>query len=269
LPAPPTCCAAHLDKIEHRYIFAVSEMRRPAAVTEIGTGPESLADQAYAKIKASIVSCRLAPGERITERVLAERFGFGLSPIRKALLRLDSEGLVSTRPRSGYRVAPLTVEDVDNLFDAWSVLGSAIIRRAAERCTTQDREDLARTVRALRREQSRAQTNTPDAAAEIGRTIWQAYCRFAGNARLTEMWESLDADLRRVFVIGGWEDPDGATHFREVLADDPLQRVQDVDAWVDEFLMYTGRVHQHVLDTLQRSESLRSHEIVLDDMASE
>jgi hypothetical protein len=72
-----------------------------------------------------------------------------------------------------------------------------------------------------------------------------------------------------VLVIGGWEDPDGAARFREVLADDPLQRVTDVDAWVEEFLMYTGRVHQHVLDTLQRSESLRSHEIVLDDMPSE
>jgi DNA-binding GntR family transcriptional regulator len=255
--------------MERRYIFAMSAMRRPAAVTDAPSGSESLADQAYAQIKAAIVSCRLAPGERITERVLAERFGFGLSPIRKALLRLDSEGLVSTRPRSGYRVAPLTVEDVDNLFDAWTVLGSAIIRRAAERCTQQDRDELAQTVRAMRRQQSRAHTNTPDAAAEIGRTIWQAYCRFAGNARLTEMWQSLDADLQRVFVIGGWEDPDGAARFREVLADDPLQRVTDVDAWVEEFLMYTGRVHQHVPDTLQRSESLRSHEIVLDDMPSE
>jgi DNA-binding GntR family transcriptional regulator len=237
--------------MERRYIFAMSAMRRPAAVTDAPSGSESLADQAYAQIKAAIVSCRLAPGERITERVLAERFGFGLSPIRKALLRLDSEGLV------------------DNLFDAWTVLGSAIIRRAAERCTQQDRDELAQTVRAMRRQQSRAHTNTPDAAAEIGRTIWQAYCRFAGNARLTEMWQSLDADLQRVFVIGGWEDPDGAARFREVLADDPLQRVTDVDAWVEEFLMYTGRVHQHVLDTLQRSESLRSHEIVLDDMPSE
>jgi DNA-binding GntR family transcriptional regulator len=234
-------------------------------VTEVRTSSESLADQAYARIKESIVSCRLAPGERITERVLAERFGFGLSPIRKALLRLDIEGLVSTRPRSGYRVAPLTVEDVDHLFDAWTVLGEAIIRRAAERCTQQDRDEIAQTVRELRRKQRRTRTNAPDAAAEIGRTIWQASCRFAGNARLTEMWESLDADLQRVFVIGGWEDPEGAEHFLEVLTDDPL-RVRDVAAWVEEFLMYTGRVHRHVLDTLQRSESLRSHEIVLDDM---
>jgi hypothetical protein len=82
------------------------------------------------------------------------------------------------------------------------------------------------------------------------------------------MWESLDADLRRVFIIGGWEDPEGAEHFREVLADDPLERVRDVDAWVEEFLMYTGRVHRHVLGTLQRSESLRSHEIVVGDLAN-
>jgi DNA-binding GntR family transcriptional regulator len=237
-----------------------------AAVNDANAGPESLADQAYAKIKESIVSCRLAPGERITERVLAERFGFGLSSIRKALLRLDSEGLVTTRPRSGYRVAPLTVEDVDNLFDAWTVLGSAIIRRAADRCTQQDRDELARTVRALRGDQRRDGTDASDAAAEIGRMIWQAYCRFAGNARLTEMWESLDADLRRVFIIGGWQDPAGAERFREVLADDPLQRVMDADAWVEEFLRYTERVHQHVLDTLQRSESLRSHEIVVGEI---
>jgi DNA-binding GntR family transcriptional regulator len=237
-------------------------------VTDARRGVGSLDDQAYAEIKESIVNCRLAPGERVTERSLAERFGFGLTPIRKALLRLDTEGLVSTRPRSGYRVAPLTVEDVDNLFDAWTVLGSAIIRRAAERCTQQDRDELARTVHALRATQRRAQTSAPDAAAEVGRTIWQAYCRFAGNARLTEMWESLDADLRRVFIIGGWEDPEGAEHFREVLADDPLERVRDVDAWVEEFLMYTGRVHRHVLGTLQRSESLRSHEIVVGDLAN-
>jgi DNA-binding GntR family transcriptional regulator len=227
--------------------------------------PQPLADQAYASIKESIVSCRLAPGERITERVLAERFGFGLSPIRKALLRLDSEGLVSTRPRSGYRVAPLTVEDVDNIFDAWSVLGSAIIRRAAERCTEADRDEMSQAVRALRRKQRQAKTNEPDAAAEIGRIIWQAYCRYAGNPRLTDMWQRLDADLQRVFVIGGWEDPEGARHFLNVLADDPM-RVREVGVWVEEFLMYTGRVHQQVLETLQRSGSLRSHEIILDDM---
>jgi DNA-binding GntR family transcriptional regulator len=228
-------------------------------------GSESLADQAYARIKASIVTCRLAPGERITERVLAERYGFGLSPIRKALLRLDGEGLVSTRPRSGYRVAPLTVADVDNLFDAWTVLGSAIIRRASERCTQEDRDEIARTVKKLRDSQRRDQTNAPDAAAEIGKIIWQSYCRLAGNARLTGMWESLDADLQRVFVIAGWEDPQGAEHFLDVLTDDPL-RVRDLSAWLDEFLMYTDRVHRHVLSKLQRSESMRSHEIVLGDM---
>ncbi len=235
-------------------------------MTDTRTGSESLADQAYAQIKASIVSCRLPPGERLTERVLAEQFGFGLSPIRKALSRLDSEGLVSTRPRSGYRVSPLTVEDVDNLFDAWKVLGSAIIRRAAERATQQDRDEMAETIRRLRARQRETDVTAADAAAAIGRSVWQAYCRLAGNARLTDMWERLDADLQRMFVIGGWEDPAGAEYFLDVLADDPL-RVRPVATWVDEFLKYTELVHQHVLDTLQRSESLRSHEIVLGDVS--
>jgi DNA-binding GntR family transcriptional regulator len=217
------------------------------AVTDSRNGAESLADQAYATIKASIVSCQLAPGERITERVLAKQLGFGLSPIRKALLRLDNEGLVLTRPRSGYRVAPLTMDDVDSLFDAWTVLGAAILTRAAVRC-----------------KHRRARTRALDAAVEIARSIWQAYCRIAGNPRLTEMWERLDADLQRVFVIGAWGDRQGAERFLADSAEDAL-RLEDPVTAVEGFLRYVDRVHQHVVVTLQQSASLRSHEIVLGD----
>jgi DNA-binding GntR family transcriptional regulator len=234
------------------------------AVTDSRNGAESLADQAYATIKASIVSCQLAPGERITERVLAKQLGFGLSPIRKALLRLDNEGLVLTRPRSGYRVAPLTMDDVDSLFDAWTVLGAAILTRAAVRCTAHDREEMANTIRTLRRKHRRARTSALDAAVEIARSIWQAYCRIAGNPRLTEMWERLDADLQRVFVIGAWGDRQGAERFLADSAEDAL-RLEDPVTAVEGFLRYVDRVHQHVVVTLQQSASLRSHEIVLGD----
>ena len=49
----------------------------------------SLGEAAYRRLRADIMSCRIAPGERLTERQLIESTGFGASPIRAALTRLD------------------------------------------------------------------------------------------------------------------------------------------------------------------------------------
>jgi DNA-binding GntR family transcriptional regulator len=233
-------------------------------MSNLGNGSGSLTDQAYATIKASIVNCELAPGQRITERLLAEQLGFGLSPIRSALVRLDNEGLVTVRPRSGYRVAPLTMDDVDSLFDAWSVLGAAIIARAAQRCTPRDLEEMTELGQALRDEQRRGHTKALDAAAEMAQMMWRTFCRLAGNPRLTDMFLRLEADLQRVFVIGAWDDPTGAEHFTATLGEGAL-RLGDPSSSVEEFRGYISQVRRHVVDTLQRSPSVRSHEIVLDD----
>jgi DNA-binding GntR family transcriptional regulator len=236
------------------------------AVAEVGSGSGSLADQAYARIKAAIVSCELAPGQRITERLLAARLGLGLSPIRSALVRLDNEGLVRTRPRSGYRVTPLTIEDVDSLFDAWSVVGSAILARAAARWTPRDRAQMRKMVREVRSQQRQAGTDMPDAAVVMARAIWRGYCQLAGNPRLTRMFERLDADLQRVFVIGAWEDPQEAERFVGTSGERELQ-LDDPAAAVEGFRTYISSVHRQVIETLQRSTSVRSHEIVLNQTA--
>jgi acyl-coenzyme A synthetase/AMP-(fatty) acid ligase len=54
----------------------------------------------------------LAPGARITEKVLAADMGLSVSPLRGALTRLDHEGLVRTLPRKGYQVAPAELESL-------------------------------------------------------------------------------------------------------------------------------------------------------------
>ena len=98
----------------------------------------SLADECYARLKRLIVSCEIAPGERFTGKDLVNRSGFGRTPVREALARLDFEGLVETIPRSGYRATDVTAGTVDNLFDVWRLIGPLIARRAAERMTEPD-----------------------------------------------------------------------------------------------------------------------------------
>jgi DNA-binding GntR family transcriptional regulator len=234
-------------------------------MTDLGESSGSLAEQAYARIKESIVNCALAPGQRITERQLAEELGYGLSPIRSALVRLDHDGLVTTRARSGYRVAPLTIRDVDRVFDAWSVIGSAIIERAAERCTAGDRGEIEDVVRRLRTEQHQGHPDALDTAA-LARAVWHLYCRIAGNPRLTEMYERLDSDLQRMFVIGAWDAREGAERYLATFEEGPL-RLGEPSASAALFRGYLRHVHEHLLQRLQASASFRAHEIVLSDSA--
>jgi len=92
----------------------------------------SLADQCYQKLKTLIVSCDIAPGSNLTEKEIIQRTGYGRTPVREALARLDIEGLVETRPRSGYSVTEVNTKTVTDLFDVWKVIGPLIVRRAFE-----------------------------------------------------------------------------------------------------------------------------------------
>jgi DNA-binding GntR family transcriptional regulator len=87
-----------------------------------------LSEVAYRRLRADIIACRLPPGQRLTERSLATRTGFGISSIRDALTRLAHDGLVRTVPRKGYQVKPLTIKVVDDLFLFWGTVGPELVR---------------------------------------------------------------------------------------------------------------------------------------------
>ncbi|TXS04965.1 GntR family transcriptional regulator [Streptomyces sp. col6] len=83
-------------------------------------------------IRAGIHSGAYLPGTRLRERELAEALGVSRVPVREALVRLATEGLVVLEPRRGARVRRLTLRDVDELFDLRLSLEVFAARRAAE-----------------------------------------------------------------------------------------------------------------------------------------
>ena len=94
----------------------------------------TLADNAYHRLRDSIVTLRLAPGAPLTELDLCSRLRISRTPIRTALLRLQQEGLVSAAgsPRSGrLAVAPLTADDMKELFLLVGALDGVAARLAA------------------------------------------------------------------------------------------------------------------------------------------
>src|SRR5882757_9697413 len=102
------------------------EMFKKAAETPPKqSGTPLLRESAYAQLRAEILSCELPPGAEIREAELAARFQVSKSPVRDALMRLEREGLVITIPRQGYRVAPISLADVQDMFHLRGVLERA------------------------------------------------------------------------------------------------------------------------------------------------
>ena len=62
--------------------------------------------QAYEAIESMIILNELAPGRLISESMLMDLTGFGRTPVREALQRLDREAMVEIHPKRGVLVAP-------------------------------------------------------------------------------------------------------------------------------------------------------------------
>jgi DNA-binding GntR family transcriptional regulator len=88
-------------------------------------------DQFYETLKLAIISCELPPGEELSEGYLAAHYGVGKASVRHALSRLGQDGWVTSRPRSGHVVAPMTMEDVVDIFAMREIVEPESAARAA------------------------------------------------------------------------------------------------------------------------------------------
>jgi DNA-binding GntR family transcriptional regulator len=93
----------------------------------------TFADRAFAALHAAIVAGDLAPGERLPIDDLGMALGMSAMPIREALRRLETTGLVETTPHRSGRVTRLSVPDLAEVYDARLALEPLAVRRAAER----------------------------------------------------------------------------------------------------------------------------------------
>ena len=96
-----------------------------------GAAPRSLADKAYAVIKLAVIRCELEPGVAVTESQLATQYRVGRAAVRAALKRLCQERLVELALHQRYRVAPITIRHVNELFEIRALLEPAAARSAA------------------------------------------------------------------------------------------------------------------------------------------
>ena len=95
--------------------------------------PVTLAERAYELIRLDILTFRLRPGEKTSERLLTRRYALGMAAVRAALPRLMQEGFVEKSAERGTIIAPLTLRGVRDLYQMRYLLEPEAARLAAER----------------------------------------------------------------------------------------------------------------------------------------
>ena len=95
-------------------------------------------DRAAATLRTAILDGELRPGRRVNQEAWAERAGVSLIPLREALRALAGEGLVTYRPRRGYAVTELDLDELEEVYRLRRLLESDALRRGVGRATDAD-----------------------------------------------------------------------------------------------------------------------------------
>lgn len=118
---------------------------------------QTMGDQVYTILRKDICEGRFAPGARLQEIELSEAFGVSRSPVREALRRLVSDGLLLTAPNKGTYVKEFTCQDIDEIFDMRVMLESYSISRSQNNMTPERKQQLYDILQVL--ERSHAEDN--------------------------------------------------------------------------------------------------------------
>jgi DNA-binding GntR family transcriptional regulator len=182
--------------------------------------PEPAAS-AYELLRHEILHGDLAPGERLRVADLHTRYGLGLTPIREALMRLASEGLIDSEAHRGARVRAATPEDLHDLMRTRREIEALSLTGAIERGDAAWEAEILRAMHLL------ARAPLPASAADRATAAaWEAHHRAfhtalvsaCGSAWLMHIWNELADHSERYRKLR-------LLNYRSLAAD-----VRDVDA---------------------------------------
>jgi DNA-binding GntR family transcriptional regulator len=141
--------------------------------------PTSQTVHLYDTLRAAILGLDLMPGEKLTERGLESEYDASRTPVRAALIRLESEGLTQREGR-GWRVSPIDVDEIRALAELREAVETAAIRLAAARASDADLDALAELLDAAR------PADDEEEGVRAGGEFHVELARLSGNPFMTD-----------------------------------------------------------------------------------
>jgi DNA-binding GntR family transcriptional regulator len=152
-----------------------------------------LTNEAYSALRELIFSGQLLPSDRLVETDLAERLNVSRTPVREALQKLCSEGLVVEAPKKGYAVAALSPEYVLDHYAVREVLEGLAARLAASTSSEMEVVQLGALLDAMERANK---GNRIDELAQHNASFYLLIAKASRNVVLVDLLTLLQDRLR-------------------------------------------------------------------------
>lgn len=157
----------------------------------------SLSERAFAFIRKLIYDGSLGPGDRINELEISQKLGVSRGPIREAIRRMTSSGLLTFEPNLGARVVVLSADDVAQLYDVREALEARAAALAAARMTDAERRTLLETLTA----HDAQMTEENSTSYPRGSADWDFHLLILRGARNDVIWQICGDELRDIFSL--------------------------------------------------------------------
>jgi DNA-binding GntR family transcriptional regulator len=171
------------------------------------TQTRSLREEVYDYLRNEMNRGGLQPGSFLDLNHLAKRIGVSRTPLREALLHLETQGFVTVLPRKGFQMKPLSLDDIRNYFEIIGALESATMLSVGKNLGPEDTAYM----RQLNTAMAEAVTaNDFNRYYELNLAFHEAYLSRSSNKQLLDMIRSLKQRLydwpRREGFVKAWEE---------------------------------------------------------------
>jgi len=172
----------------------------------------SFSDRVYSAILELIINHRIKPGEKLNEKSIAELLQVSRTPVREALRRLASDGLVDFFPRRGVFAKAVTPQDIKELYEIRRCLEVHAARRTIGNIPDEHIERVNELIERCHRKDG---IEFIEAELELDREIHRTINMFCGNLRLRHLLETLDHLAKFMRVIHSGREDVVRENFRE------------------------------------------------------
>lgn len=165
--------------------------------------PPTLVETVYSYIKSDIASSYLKPDEKINLRQLSSRYQVSETPIKQALNRLVSEGLIISVPRKGMRVRKISPQEIEELFDIRLMLDTFFIAPVIDTICgdvilqSRMQDIIQEHIRQVR------QAATPldyDTIYQLDNQFHELYIMASGNQKAVDIYHQLNSHVYSTYV---------------------------------------------------------------------
>lgn len=161
-------------------------------------------DIIYNQLKKMIIELEYEPEKMIGEEMLTSKLGVSRTPLRQALYRLELEGLVVRKSNGRMHVAPVSIDEAEEIFRVREVLEGLVAREATKNIT---KEQLSRMEDTLELMDRAAQDNRKFDTIQYGSEFHHYLYEPCNNQTAVHFLSQLNSRLERYRRLGGYKNP--------------------------------------------------------------